>query len=390
VASRREVNAVIQQVLRLPNLAKFEVFNALAGDLGVELGKASREQQRALARKEALEALLTAAEHLGLPAGEAPTMPQFDQAADELGLDWNSARVIRVWERWRLAQEVFNGEREARSLLGRDFRAAKSRSLKNREEPIRGVKHWLRSRPRRKIATAYDEFAKAENASKGPEEKRLRSAWSVRNALGLRWPSVIAVARGQFSVRAAREHELAELLPKATTNAILGLPGAVRLLGRSEGAVRRTSEQSRHFPVPVAVIEGRRAWLYEDLKRYKRGLAAPKRSEAELQFLYMDAPELRARLKLSAEALVRRVKEQRWDLVPRPEGAVAAGVPYWLREKVEDWLRVKGKAELTPEQEDEIKKANARRAAALGASLKAGQKPGRRQKRAKKQQRKRA
>jgi hypothetical protein len=91
--------------------------------------------------------------------------------------------------------------------------------------------------------------------------------------------------------KAARERELAELLPKATTNAILGLPGAVRLLGRVEGAVRRASEQSRHFPVPVAVIEGHRTWLYDDLKLYKRGLAAPKRSEAELQFLYMDAPE---------------------------------------------------------------------------------------------------
>jgi hypothetical protein len=374
MATRREVNAVIRQVLRLPNLAKFEVFNAVAGDLGVELGKASREQQRALARKEALEALLAVAEHLGLPAGEAPTMPQFDQAADELGLDWNSARVIRVWARWRLAQEVFKGERSARSLLGRDFRAAQNRSLKNREEPIRGVKYWLRSRPRLETTMAYDQFVKADNASKAQEEKRLRSAASVKRALGLRWPSVIAVARGELSARAARERELAELLPKATPNAILGLRGAVRLLGRAEGAVRRASQQSRHFPVPVAVIENRRAWLYDDLKRYKRGLAAPKRSEAELQYLYMDASELRSRLNLSAEAFGRRVKEKRWDLVPRPEGAVAARVPYWLREKVEDWLRVKGKAELTPEQEDEIKKANARRAAVLGASLRAARK----------------
>lgn len=392
MASRKEISTLVRRVLALPDLAKFEVFNALAEDLGVELGKSSREQQRALARKEALEALLTVAEHLGLPAGEAPTMPQFDQAATELGLDWNSARVIRVWERWRLAQEVFRGERRAGSLLGRDFHAAQNRSRKNKEEPIRGVKYWLRSRPQQESAVAYDEFAKAHNARKGAEQKRLRSAGAVKQTLGLRWPSVIAVARGQFSVRAAREHELAELLPKATTNAILGLPGAVRLLGRAEGAVRRASQQSRNFPVPVAVIEGHRAWLYDDLKRYKRGLAAPKRSEAELQFLYMDAPELRTRLNLSSVAFRRRVNEQRWDLVPRPEGAVAAMVPYWLREKVEDWLRVKGKAELTPEQEDEIKKANARRAAALGASLKAARKkePWRYRKRGKRKPRKRA
>ncbi|HEX5762007.1 MAG TPA: hypothetical protein VFY04_02690 [Solirubrobacterales bacterium] len=201
---------------------------------------------------------------------------------------------------------------------------------------------------------------------------------------------MLAVARGQLSVRAAREHELAELLPRATSNAILGLPGVVRLLGRKEAAVRRAIEQSPHFPTPAAVIEGRRAWLYEDLKRYKRGLAASKLSEGELQYLYMDASELRTRLSLSAEALGRRVREKRWDLVPRPEGAVAAGVPYWLREKVDDWLRVKDKAELTPEQEDEIKKANARRAAVIGASLKAAQVPGRQRKRGKRKRRKTA
>jgi hypothetical protein len=354
----------------------------------VEPGKAGREQQRASDRKEALEALFVVAEHLGLPAGEAPTMPQFDQASGELGLDWNSARVVRVWERWRLAVEVFKGEREARSFIGRDFHAATDRSRKNQEEPIRGVKRWLRSRPQRETTMAYDEFAKAHNASKAPADKRLMANTSVSSALRLYWPNVIAVARGEISLTRARERELAELLPKANSaNAILGLSGASRLLKRSEGAVRKAFEQSRHFPIPVAVIEGKRAWLYDDLKCYKRGLAAPKRSEGELQFLYMEVSELSARLKLSPAALQRRVREKRWDLVPRPEGAVAAGVPYWLREKVEDWLRVKGKAELTPEQEDEIKKANARRAAVIGASLRAAQQPGVRRKRGKRKRR---
>ncbi len=320
-------------------------------------------------------------------------MAQFDQAADELGLDWSSARVIRVWERWRLAQEVFKGERDARSFIGRDFHAAPGRSRKNQEEPIRGVKRWLRSRPQRKTASAYDEFAKAYNASEVSADKRLRSPQSVSGALRLRWPNVIAVARGEVSLTDARERELAELLPKVSTaNAILGSPGASRLLKRSEQAVRDAFKQSRHFPIPVAVMDGRHAWLYDDLKRYKRGLAAPKRSEGELQFLYMDSSELRTRLSLSSGAFRRRVKEQRWDLVPRPEGAVAAGVPYWLREKVEDWLRVKGKAELTPEQEDEIKKANARRAAVIGASLKAARQkePWRHRKRGKRKRRKSA
>lgn len=333
----------------------------------------AERKPQAEGRREALEMLLVVAEHLGLPAGEAPTMAQFDQAAGELELGWSSLRVIRAWERWRLAVEVFKGERSA-GLVGRDFHIAQDQR-KNQEEPIRGVKRWLASRPQHETASVYDQFAKAHNARKPSPDKRLRLSKSVSRALRLRWPNVIAVARGEISLTAAREQELAELLPKANNaNAILGLSGASRLLKRSEGAVRSASEQSRHFPVPVAVIGSQRAWLYDDLKLYKRGLTCPKRSKGELQYLYMDETELRTRLKLSSAAFRRRVKEKRWDLVPRPEGAIAVGVLYWLRRSVEDWLRVKGKAELTPEQEDEIRIGNARRAAVIEASLKASRK----------------
>lgn len=169
------------------------------------MDKASREQQRASAREDALDAILTVADHLGLPAGEAPTIAQFDQAAIEMGLGWSGARVTRVWERWRLAVEVFKGEREARSFVGRDFHADQGRSRKNLEEPLRGVKLWLRSRPSQKTIAAYDEFAKTHNANRAPADKRLRSSASVKAALHLRWPSVISVARGEVSLTKARE-----------------------------------------------------------------------------------------------------------------------------------------------------------------------------------------
>jgi hypothetical protein len=372
----RPTKAVIARALALPDVEKFELLDVLVKDLGVGLNKTSKEHRRAVERREALEALFAVAEYLGLPAGEAPTIAQFNQCADELGLSWNSGRVIRIWERWRLAQEIFTGQRRASAFITRDFYARQNRALKDREDPVKGVKRWLKTRPDVETSLAYDAFVASGNAELREGEKRLRSAGSVRAALGLHWPSVIAVARGEFSITRARENEVAEMMPRATTDAILGLPGAVRLLGRKGEAVRRAAEESRHFPVAVAVIAGHRAWFYEDLKRYRRGLAAIKRSEGELQYLYMDGPELETRLKLSPSVFKRRVAEKRWDLVPRPEGLVAAGAPYWLRAKVEDWLRVKGKAELTPEQEDEIQRENARRAAALGASLKAAQKPG--------------
>jgi hypothetical protein len=371
---------------------KFELLEALVKDLGVQLDPGSVEERRVRDRKDALQALLTVSEYLGLPAGEAPTIKQFDLATEELGLGWSSGKVIRAWERWRTAVETFKGERRAGSTLYREFQRDRDRSLKNREEPIRGVRRWLRSHPAEMTSIAYDEYARAINAeissTKSDDDpvKRLRSSWSVRNALILRWSSALAVARREIGMRAAREQELAELLPKATTNAILGLPGAARLLGRSETSVKQARNTSRHFPVAVAVIGGQRGWAHEDLKRYKRGLVSAKRKEGEKQYLYVDRDELQDRLKLNPAAFNRRLLGKRWDLIPRPEGWVGVGAPYWLRTKVEDWLRVKDRAEMTPEEEDARSQAQARKAAALGASLGAGsmsgkRRPGRRRKR---------
>ena len=36
-----------------------------------------------------------------------------------------------------------------------------------------------------------------------------------------------------------------------------------------------------------------------------------------------------------------KVRTERWDKVPEPEGQVAQGVYYWRREKVEAWMTVR-------------------------------------------------
>jgi hypothetical protein len=394
---RQEVNEAIARALVLSDLGKFELLGVLLSDLSVELDETSQAQRLVLERKEALEAMLAVSEYLGLPADEAPTTTQFNQGARELELDWSSARVIRLWERWTLAQSAFKGERRINSPVSRRLRRHWGRYRIDHADYVSGVKDWLRSRPEAETRGAYDDYAEVFNATKAADRKTVVRSATIQRDLRLRWPSVVAVARGQLSIREARQAELAELMPAKSENAILGLAGVIRLLNRSRDAVRRLADESPHFPTPVAHIRGRRAWLYEDLKRYKRGYASPARVEDELQYLYLDALELQARLDLRPLRFKALLDAQRWGQIPRPDGAVVRGVPYWKREKVDSWIETKQAAERAAEekarrkaeakaradQEAERKAeaaakqkaANARRAASLGASLKASQSP---------------
>ncbi len=363
--ARREVNEAIARALVLSDLGKFELLDVLLSDLSVELDETSRAQRLVLERKEALEAMLVVSEYLGLPADQAPTSSQFNQGAGELELDWNSARVIRLWERWTLAQSAFKGERRINSPVSRRLRQHWGRYRADHEDYLRGVKGWLRSHPETETKSAYDDYAEIFNATKATDKKPVVRAATIQRDLRLHWPSVLAVARGSLSIREARQAELAELLPAKSSDAILGLAGVVRMLNRSQDAVKRLADESPQFPTPVAHVRQHRAWLYEDLKLYKRGFASPRRVEDELQYLYLDALELQARLDLRPLRFKALLHSQHWDQIPRPDGAISRGVPYWKRAKVNSWLEAKQAAEQErAEQEAHAKQEAEERATA--------------------------
>lgn len=128
-------------------------------------------------------------------------------------------------------------------------------------------------------------------------------------------------------------------MPPVSEHRIIGLAGIARLLKRPDKQVAELAETVAGFPIPVAYIEGHRAWLYEDALLFKRGLSAPERDEGELQHLFADAEELRARLALLPDAFSSALRRHRWDGTPRPEGALVRGVYYWKREQVQHWLK---------------------------------------------------
>src|SRR5271169_4411009 len=104
---RRENNeweVLLARALDLPQAEQLKIHKALSDCLGGQLGQETERARQARARVEALEALGAAAEHLGLPDGQAPTVPEYKQAAKETKLPMTFSAVYRAFdESWELA-----------------------------------------------------------------------------------------------------------------------------------------------------------------------------------------------------------------------------------------------------------------------------------------------
>jgi hypothetical protein len=354
----REARSLIPQVLDLPDASKFEVFQALVDDLGEQVGEDDPMVRSVQLRNESLEVMRLVSERLNLGALEAPTARQFDAVVGDLAEDWNSRKVIRVWELWRRATEAYKGERKVDPLVRRRLRHenACGRGKRSSSDYIAGVRRWLESKPEKETARTYDAFVEQFNAKRAAiedsEQRReaggeyaLVTAQSISKNFRLDWVRVLKVVRKEIGLAEAQEERLAELLPPVGENRLVGLATIASLLKRSYDQVNRLASEEPSFPTPVAHISGRglracsRAWLYEDVILFKRGLSAPDREEGELQHLFVDAKELQARLTILPDAFKSALRRQRWDLIPKPEGALVSGVYYWQRTKVNHWLK---------------------------------------------------
>jgi len=339
--TRQEINALITRVLAWPDLAKFEVFDALREDLASGLSEESPENRKIQERKEALLVMKRVAEELGLPADKAPTGKQFDEVVDRVAEDWNSARVTRLWERWRLAKDAYLGTRRIDSPASRKRRQQLKGTMKKgaaQERYLASLKTWLDSEPESLTKPTYEAFAEAHNADLRAGQQPMLLAETIRRGLPLEWHNAVAMARGDLTMSEALEVELAEQVPKGDPEALVGIAAIAKMLNRHQQAIHGLLKTDKLFPVSVARIQGHRAWLYEDVKLYKRGLQTPKRTEGESQARYMDADELIALLGLNTLRDIRRaIHEKRWDRIPQPEGAIAKGYHYWKRAKVKAW-----------------------------------------------------
>jgi len=329
--------------LSLPLAEKLELFETLRADLAESttsiLSDEDGTNRRLRLQREALDAMGKTAAHLDLSDGTAPTPAQFDGAARELGLPWTAARVIRVWERWRVAVDGYLGRVTPETPTRRAQRRRKRGGAGGYMDSFEGMRLWLADESTTvEDLPSYDTFADGYNAKLSASEQRLRRGHTIRRKHSVSWEHLVAIAKGEMTLEEARQAELAQQLPRGR-DAIVGLAVIARLLGVSSATAKDRADRDEHFPTAVAQIMGDRAWLLSDVQRYRKRLAPLARQENEMQGRFMDARELRARLGMNERTMWRVILDQRWDRAPQPAGAVGKGVWYWKREQAERWLR---------------------------------------------------
>ena len=120
---------------------------------------------------------------------------------------------------------------------------------------------------------------------------------------------------------------------------LVGTSDAAQILGVAPEEIERLV-RDRPFPEPVAWLEGRRAWLRQDIEALRDGGQTADREPGELQDEILNAIEAAALLGIGERHLRRCVQEARWDLVPPPAGRIGLAL-YWRRRSVGDWKATK-------------------------------------------------
>lgn len=342
----REFEATLRRALDLNDADRLRLMEVLSQDAassdasraGGEEAQADREARQ---RLEALAALRMVQAHLGRAEDAKVTPREFDQVAEDLGLDWNSARVVRIWERWRLAIQALVGERVPPSPTRRVRRREIGGGTRTHEEYLTAIRTWLASEPASHSFAAYDAFVAEHDETRGEGEPPLPRYHAVRLGLNLHWPTIVDVAAGQITLAEATEQAIEAIGNEEGQETLIGRTTVARLLGRGHSHVGTLTEHTG-FPKPVARLYGHRYWRRGDIAAYGEGLPFTDRKEGASQAEVLDSGELAELLGLTRRVLRSRMWEERWDVLPPPSGHDAR-YPYWRRAAVEAWLAERGR-----------------------------------------------
>jgi len=327
----REIDAVVQRFLDLPDAAQLDAFFRIRGHLhhGLEaLDPADAELQE---RGDALWAIREAARILNKPAGVWPDSKEFGPIGRQIG--WPTSRVVRAWGRWSFAIDALNGGRAGLTPSQREKHGITAGRSSDFEAPLPSVRQWLKTCPPRRRKVDYNAWCDVENEQTGGVGGWKPKAAAIKRQLLISWPEIIGVAEGEIELSAAQ----ASTGPADETwtrgpHDLVGRTTIAQILGVSHISAW-TATQRSDFPRPVLNFKKMSAWLREDVAAWRDQRPVPARAADELRQLYMDRHELARRLKIKVDSLKNRHTRK-----PPPTGAVSR-TSYWLKTEVEDWLR---------------------------------------------------
>lgn len=327
--SKVQRDFVLQRFFALSLQDQLAVFGELREYLGAGDGPRSSLDQKLLEQAAALDAMGAVARDLGLPPGRSPNTVQFNEVAPRVAPGWNVSRVVRLFKKWHLAAEIYEGKQPSRTAaqLGVERRAGRRR---RREDYIVAVRKWLDSRPEAVFENAYNDFTKIYNEHLEPGELPLPIMETMRKALKLNFREIVRVARGEVDLENAQPYEPRmrhRLADKEGPHGLIGGRTAAELCGSpTRGSGHLVYRPG--FPEPALVVDRQRLWRREDVEAFAAGRPVPDRPFNELRGLYVTLKDL---------AEITGVVEGRVSGIPgAPEPAVViSNKRIYLRDDVE-------------------------------------------------------
>ncbi len=332
-ARRRAREEILLRFKDLSWQDQYKTYNVIQGYF-IHSGPGSEALRELRERAECVKAVVKAAEHLGMPEGEAPGVEGYERARKELGLELSAATIIRRWAVWREVCKAARGERVSQSARQRaHMRAAIKHRPHNSEEWLASVREWL-------LDGAYSPFSEDDYNAWAQERNETKqnvtpvaTGVAIGEALVLPWSTIIKVAKREVPLAVAQRRQLKRLKKKSgefVSTSIIAL-----MLGVAEGNARYLAEAAK-FPAVAFRVYGKRAWYLTDIEAYQAGQPCPKRKQSELQSQIMiskDVYELCGVTGVEAKKGLKRLG----SLVPPSAGCIGA-CHYWLRASVEAWL----------------------------------------------------
>jgi predicted DNA-binding transcriptional regulator AlpA len=240
--------------------------------------------------------------------------PSTSRRGGQLGIGFSSAKIVRVWGRWRDATAALSGERDRSTVAERAYRRTYLGARRTREEPLAAVRMWLESHDGSGYSVDYDDWARGYNLTLDADALPVPRLSTIRHSLALSWSDVLAVARAERSHPevAAKRRDDGDW--SRGPHDLIAIRTIAHLMGLSETVAKKRTNRP-DFPAAVLTLPGgRRAWLRED-------------ELADHDLNTMEVAELVGR---SYQSQAKRYE------VP-PAGRVG-GRLYWLRAEVKAWV----------------------------------------------------
>ena len=350
---RRARDAALRRVRDLPQRDIIDVYEWTREYLqqaGVPISSADQELRE---RVEALNALRSAAAHLGLPPERAPTVREYDNARDKLGLELSARQIQYRWGMWREAGNALTGKRTSESpeqvALRRPTSPAKELQRgagPTGELPLAALRAWLADTPGSPRSSAdYDRWRRRVNKGR-PEEDRYMALATIFQTLLLPWAVAVEVARpdAELDLATAQERYMQQLKHESGPLGLCNASAIALLHGEPAWQVQTWANEGK-LPPSVAVLMGSRIWRWTDIEAHavNKNLVF-EHSEGELQEQVMDYDELV--LVLQGDLPLKQIKARVSSAlvtgrptVPPHAGWFSPEGRYWLRKDVEQWVK---------------------------------------------------